>query len=133
MQSNPSSVKKFSRLQAILLTNLSLLFIVISLAHPTILSYDFQYYLLLLTVAIIGIPFWTRLSKKTNKAIAWSISLLSSSIFFVFVIFLSPQDFILFIIISCLTGFCLGADLVLPPSIQADMTDMHKQKYKERI
>lgn len=83
--------------------------------------------------AIIGIPFWTRLSKKTNKAIAWSISLLSSSIFFVFVIFLSPQDFILFIIISCLTGFCLGADLVLPPSIQADMTDMHKQKYKEEI
>ena len=56
MQSNLSSVKKFSRLQAILLTNLSLLFIVISLAHPTILSYEFQYYLLLLTVAIIGIP-----------------------------------------------------------------------------
>ena len=83
--------------------------------------------------AIIGIPFWTQLSKKTNKSKAWAISLLSSSIFFFFVVLLESQDFILFIIISCLTGFCLGADLVLPPSIQADMTDIHKQKYKDEI
>ncbi len=83
--------------------------------------------------AILGVPFWTQLSKKTNKARAWSISLMSSSIFFSFVIFLDPGDLFLFTIISCLTGFCLGADLVLPPSIQADMTDMHEQKYKEEI
>ncbi len=83
--------------------------------------------------AILGVPFWTQLSKKTNKASAWSISLISSSIFFIFVIFLEPEDLFIFTIISCLTGFCLGADLVLPPSIQADMTDMHEQKYKEEI
>ena len=83
--------------------------------------------------AIIGIPFWTQLSKKTNKAKAWSISLISSAIFFVFVIFLDPGDFLFFIIISCLTGLCLGADLVIPPSIQADMTDLHRDKYKEEI
>ncbi|MEE2695274.1 MAG: MFS transporter [Pseudomonadota bacterium] len=83
--------------------------------------------------AIIGVPFWTQLSKKTNKAKAWSISLITSSTFFIFVIFLNPGDIFLFIIISCLTGFCLGADLVLPPSIQADITDMHEQKYKQNI
>ena len=83
--------------------------------------------------AILGVPFWTQLSKKTNKARTWSISLISSSIFFIFVIFLNPGDLFFFTIISCLTGFCLGADLVLPPSIQADMTDMHEQKYKEEI
>ena len=47
--------------------------------------------------------------------------------------FLTSGDLFLFTIISCLTGFCLGADLVLPPSIQADLTDIHKQKYKEEI
>ncbi len=83
--------------------------------------------------AMIGVPFWTQLSKKTNKAKAWSVSLISSVIFFIFTIFLNPGDLFFFTIISCLTGFCLGADLVIPPSIQADMTDMHEQKYKEEI
>ncbi len=83
--------------------------------------------------AIIGVPFWTQLSKKTNKAKAWSASLISSATFFIFVIFLNPGDLFFFTLISCLTGFCLGADLVIPPSIQADMTDMHEQKYKEEI
>jgi len=83
--------------------------------------------------ALLGVPFWTQLSKKTNKAKAWSVSLISSSAFFILVIFLNPGDLFYFTIISCLTGFCLGADLVIPPSIQADMTDMHKQKYNEEI
>ena len=83
--------------------------------------------------AIIGVPFWTYLSKRINKAKAWSFSLLTSSFFFIFVIFLTSGDLFLFIIISCLTGFCLGADLVLPPSIQADLTDIHKLKYKEEV
>ncbi len=83
--------------------------------------------------AIIGVPFWTYLSKKMNKARAWSFSLLTSSFFFIFVIFLTSGDLFLFIIICCLTGFCLGADLVLPPSIQADLTDIHKLQFKEEI
>ena len=83
--------------------------------------------------AILGVPFWTKLSKKTNKTLAWSISLITSSVFFIFVVFLEPGDLFFFILISCLTGFCLGADLVLPPSIQADITDMHRQKYDENI
>ena len=83
--------------------------------------------------AIMGVPFWTHLSKKTDKTIAWSISLILSAFIFIFVIFLNPGDFFIFIIISCITGLCLGADLVIPPSIQADMTDLHKQKYNEEI
>ena len=54
-------------------------------------------------------------------------------LFFIFVIFLTSGDLFLFIIISCLTGFFLGADLVLLPSIQADLTDIHKLKYKEEV
>ena len=56
-----------------------------------------------------------------------------SAIFFILVFFVQKGDFSYFIVISCITGFCLGADLIIPPSIQADLTDIHKNKFKEDI
>ena len=47
--------------------------------------------------------------------------------------FLSEGDIHFFIIISCITGFCLGADLIIPPSIQADVSDIHLNKFNEDI
>ena len=82
--------------------------------------------------AIMGVPFWTHLSKKTDKTVAWSISLILSAFIFIFVIFLNPGDFLIFIIISCITGLCLGADLVIPPSIQADVLDFDKLQTKSQ-
>ena len=32
-----------------------------------------------------------------------------------------------------MTGFCLGADLIIPLSIQADLTDIHRSKFSEDI
>ena len=81
--------------------------------------------------AVLGVPFWTFLSKKTNKVLAWRISLIISALIFLFVIFLDEGDLNLFIIISCLTGLCLGADLLLPMSIQADLIDHHRMKFNE--
>ena len=52
---------------------------------------------------------------------------------FSFSIFLEDGNFVFFIIISCITGFCLGADLIIPPSIQADITDWHRSKFGEDI
>ena len=52
---------------------------------------------------------------------------------FYFSIFIKRWTFPVFIIISCITGFCLGADLILPPSIQADITDLHRSKFDEDI
>ena len=83
--------------------------------------------------SIIGIPFWTFLSKKIDKLNTWSLSLFCSSLLFVPVLFLTEGNFALFILISCLTGFCLGADLIIPPSIQADLTDLHEKKFGEEI
>ena len=81
--------------------------------------------------AVLGVPFWTLLSKKTNKVLAWRISLIISALIFLFVVFLDKGDLNLFIIISCLTGLCLGADLLLPMSIQADLIDHHRMKFNE--
>ena len=83
--------------------------------------------------AIIGVPFWTIISKKYGKKEVWSLSLFLSAMFFLLVFFLENGNFLFFIIISCITGFCLGADLIIPPSIQADITDWHRSKFGEDI
>ena len=56
MQSNLLLIEKYNRLQVSLLIILSLFFIGVILLNPSILTYYFQYYLLLITVTIIGIP-----------------------------------------------------------------------------
>ena len=83
--------------------------------------------------AIMGVPFWTIISKKYGKKEVWSLSLFISAMFFLLVFFLEDGNFVFFIIISCITGFCLGADLIIPPSIQADITDWHRSKFGEDI
>ena len=83
--------------------------------------------------AILGVPFWTYVSKRFGKKRTWVSSLILSAFFFIFVLFLSKGDLQYFIIISCITGFCLGADLIIPPSIQADLSDVHLSKFKEDI
>ena len=83
--------------------------------------------------AVLGVPFWTYLSKKTNKVLAWRVSLILSASIFLFVVFLDRGDLNLFIIISCLTGLCLGADLLIPMSIQADLIDYHQMKFDENM
>ncbi len=83
--------------------------------------------------AIVGVPFWTIISKKYGKKEVWSLSLFMSAMFFLLVFFLEDGNFVFFIIISCITGFCLGADLIIPPSIQADITDWHRSKFGEDI
>ena len=83
--------------------------------------------------AIIGMPFWVFLSKFLEKNKVWYFSLISSAIFFSSVFFLQNGDLQYFIIISCLTGFCLGGDLAIPPSILSDITDYHRLKFKSDI
>ena len=56
-----------------------------------------------------------------------------SSFFFVFIFVLNEGDVNYFIIIACLTGLCLGADLALPPSMLSDLSDYHKKKFGEDI
>tara|TARA_Y100000992_G_scaffold296860_1_gene259650 strand:+ start:486 stop:1784 length:1299 start_codon:yes stop_codon:yes gene_type:complete len=83
--------------------------------------------------AIFGMPFWVFLSKFFEKNRVWYFSLISSAIFFSSVFFLQNGDIQYFIIISCLTGFCLGGDLAIPPSILSDITDYHRLKFKSDI
>lgn len=70
---------------------------------------------------ILGLPFWTLLSKKIGKRKTWLGSMLLASMAFIFVLFLESGDLMIFALISFVSGLSLGADMALPSSIQADM------------
>ncbi|GAA0418816.1 MFS transporter [Cocleimonas flava] len=72
--------------------------------------------------AIVGIPFWLYLARKTDKHISWCTALYGSIASFIWVPFLNTGDFLSFLFICVASGFCLGADVVMPASIQADIS-----------
>ena len=72
---------------------------------------------------VLGIPIWVWLCKRFDKQNIWSIAMILASVSFVFVLFLSTGDTVKFFIITILTGITLGADFVIPPSMQADVAE----------
>ena len=75
---------------------------------------------------VISIPLWIQLSKTYGKHRVWCYSMIITCIAFFFVLFLSPGDFVYFTLICLITGTGLGADLALPPALQADVIDFDK-------
>jgi Na+/melibiose symporter-like transporter len=73
--------------------------------------------------ALLGIPLWLKLAGKYGKHRIWRTTLLANAVLFTPALFLGPADLALFMAISALTGFFLGADLVLPSAMQADVVD----------
>ena len=71
--------------------------------------------------AIAGLPLWLYLAKKTDKHRSWTIALLVSVASFIWVPLLGDGDYLAFLLICLVSGFALGADVVLPSSIQADI------------
>ena len=72
--------------------------------------------------AVLGIPLWLYLARKTDKHTSWCIALYGSIASFIWVPFLNAGDFQFFLMICMASGFCLGADVVMPASIQADIS-----------
>ena len=77
--------------------------------------------------AIVTFPLWIKLSLKLSKKTTWVLSMIIACVTFAFVPFLNHFDFSYFIIICILTGICLGADMALPSSIQADVAQQSKK------
>jgi len=73
---------------------------------------------------IAAVPFWTWLAARFSKHRAWSLAMLWASAVFAVVPLLGPGDWVVFLIVCVLTGSALGADLALPPAIQADVIDL---------
>jgi GPH family glycoside/pentoside/hexuronide:cation symporter len=87
-------------------------------AGPLLLAY--------FLAGILAVPGWTRLAARFGKHRTWCASMLWASAVFAFVPLLGPGDWLAFLAISILSGAALGADLSLPPAIQADVVDLDR-------
>lgn len=72
---------------------------------------------------IAAVPLWLGLSRRFGKHRVWMGAMIWACAVFVWVPLLGPGDLWWFVVVCVLTGASLGADLVLPPSMQADVVD----------
>ena len=72
---------------------------------------------------VLSVPLWLKLAHRYGKHKVWSASMVWACLIFVWVPFLSLGDVPAFLAISILSGIGLGADMVLPASMQADVVD----------
>ncbi|WP_455373487.1 MFS transporter [Limibacillus halophilus] len=75
---------------------------------------------------ILSIPLWLACSRRLGKHRTWMLAMGVSCLFFLPVPLLSAGDVWIFLAICIATGFCLGADLTLPASMQADVVDLDR-------
>ncbi len=72
---------------------------------------------------LLAVPLWLWLSYRYGKHRTWCGAMIWASVVFAFTPLLGPGDLIGFTVICVLTGAALGADIVLPASMQADVVD----------
>jgi glycoside/pentoside/hexuronide:cation symporter, GPH family len=73
---------------------------------------------------VISVPVWVRVSARFGKHRTWSVAMIACCVAFATVPFLGPGDIWAFAAMCVATGLMLGADLVLPSSMQADVVDL---------
>lgn len=73
---------------------------------------------------VAAIPLWLRLCARIGKHRAWCAAMVLACLAFVWVPLLDPGDIVAFFVICVVTGMALGADLTLPPAMQADVVDL---------
>lgn len=78
--------------------------------------------------AAASVPMWLLLSRKLSKTAAWFIAMVITVIAMSLAVFLGAGDFALFIPIAVITGFGIGADYGLPPSVLADIINSEEGK-----
>ncbi|MFC7333498.1 MFS transporter [Rhodocista pekingensis] len=76
-----------------------------------------------LVPGLLAVPLWLALSRRFGKHRVWSWAMLWACGWFALVPFLGPGDFAGFLAVCLMTGAVLGADLVLPGAMQADVVD----------
>lgn len=73
---------------------------------------------------VLAIPLWVSLSRRFGKHRVWSGAMLMACCAFIWVPLLGPGDVLAFGVVCVFTGMALGADLALPPALQADVVDL---------
>jgi len=74
--------------------------------------------------AIVALPVWLAVSRRLGKRRTWIVAMSLAAAGFWPAALLGEGDLIWFILICIWTGTPLGAELVMPPSMQADVIDL---------
>lgn len=82
-----------------------------------------NFVLLYFLAAVAAMPLWTGLSRRYGKHRVWCGAMIAACCAFLTVPLLGEGDFVAFAAVCIVTGMALGADLALPPAIQADVVD----------
>lgn len=72
---------------------------------------------------MLAIPVWLALSRRYGKHRVWCAAMLAACAAFIWVPMVEAGAFGGFFVICIITGMALGADLALPPAMQADVVD----------
>ncbi len=93
--------------------------------------------LLYFLFGVLSTPLWLWLSKKTSKHRAWSTAMIVACCAFVWTPFvgfdaLGPHAVWAFGAIMMIAGMAVGADLMLPPSMQSDVVDLDTARTGEQ-
>jgi Na+/melibiose symporter-like transporter len=78
-----------------------------------------------------AIPLWLFLSRRFGKHRVWCGAMLMAMAAFAWVPLIAAGTIVPFLIICLITGAALGADLVLPPAMQADVVDLDQLRTGE--
>ena len=79
--------------------------------------------LIYFVAAVAGIPVWKNATTYIGKHRTWCWAMVLAVTAFATVPWIEQGDFWAFGTVCVITGLALGADLVLPPAIQADVVD----------
>jgi GPH family glycoside/pentoside/hexuronide:cation symporter len=82
--------------------------------------------------AVVAMPLWLMLARRYGKARAWRAAIAFNVLVFVQVLWLDQSTAVWFIGICIASGMTLGADLALPPSLQADILGRDRERSGRR-
>ena len=82
--------------------------------------------------AVVALPAVYALSVKIGKHRAWCFSMIAACAAFALVPLLEAGQFGLFFGVCAVTGAALGADLILPPALQADVIDLDRLRFRKQ-
>ena len=89
-------------------------------------------FLIYFLCGVISVPFWNWVAGQTSKHRAWCIAMIFAAIVFSPTPFLPEGSAWGFGAICVLSGLALGADIALPPSMQADVIDIDTARTGEQ-
>lgn len=83
--------------------------------------------------AVAAMPAWLSLSRAIGKHRAWCWAMIAACLAFAAVPAIPEGGFAAFAIVTLITGAALGADLALPPAMQADVLDYGELRNRQAL